>query len=67
MIHSEDTVLLKRAGSLKSYQHFKQMAAQVNPYIDKDIKDFTTYCINHNISIGGSADLFIVFHFFKSI
>ena len=63
MIRSEDTVLLKRAGSLKSYQHFKQMAAQVNPYIDKDIKDFTTYCINHNISIGGSADLFIVFHF----
>lgn len=63
MIHSEDTVLLKRAGSLKDYQHYKQMAAQVNPYIDKDIKDFTKYCINHNISIGGSADLLIVFHF----
>lgn len=63
MIHCEDTVLLKRAGNLKNYQHFKQMAAQVNPYIDKDIKKFTSYCINHHISIGGSADLFIVFYF----
>ncbi len=63
MIHSEDTVLLKRAGSLKDYQHYKQMAAQVNPYIDKDIINFTSYCIKHHISIGGSADLFIVFHF----
>ena len=63
MIHSEDTVLLNRAKSLENYQHFKSMASQVNPYIDKDIKDFTEYCINHHISFGGSADLFIVFQF----
>ncbi|AUD64281.1 holo-ACP synthase CitX [Tenericutes bacterium MZ-XQ] len=63
MIHSEDTVLLNRSGSLENYQHFKAMSSQVNPYIDKDIKDFTNYCIKHNISFGGSADLFIVFQF----
>lgn len=63
MIHAEDTVLLNRAKSLENYQHFKSMASQVNPYIDKDIKDFTQYCIHHNISFGGSADLFIVFQF----
>ena len=67
MIHSEDTVLLKRAGSLKNYQHFKQMAAQVNPYVKSDVKSFTKYCINHHISIGGSADLFIVFHFLNQV
>jgi len=65
MIHSEDTVLLNRAMTLENYQHYKSMASQVNPYIDKDIKDFTNYCIKHNISFGGSADLFIVLHFIK--
>jgi len=65
MIHSEDTVLLNRAKSLENYQHYKSMASQVNPYIDKDIKDFTNYCIKHNISFGGSADLFIVLQFIK--
>jgi len=67
MQHCEDTVLLKRSGSLSNYHHYKQMAAQVNPYVDKDIKSFTTYCINNHISFGGSADLFVVFHFLKYI
>ena len=65
MIHSEDTVLLNRAKSLANYQHFKSMASQVNPYVDKDIKDFTTYCIKNNVSFGGSADLFIIFQFIE--
>lgn len=65
MMHSEDTVLLNRAGSLENYQHFKSIASQVNPYIDKDIHDFTNYCIKHKISFGGSADLLIVFHFMQ--
>ncbi len=63
MTHSEDTVLLKRSGSIENYNKIKEMARKVNPYLEKDILDFTSFCIKNNLSFGGSADLFITFHF----
>lgn len=67
IIHSQDTILLKRSGSLDKYNHIKTMAKKVDPYHDKDIEDFTDFCISNHISFGGSADLFIVFQFLKKI
>lgn len=63
MRNTEDTVLLKRAGSLEKYQQINKLLKDINPYDSSDIKGFTKFCINHNLSFGGSADLFIVFHF----
>jgi holo-ACP synthase CitX len=67
IIHSQDTILLKRSGSLEKYNQIKTMAKKVDPYHDKDIKDFTAFCISNHISFGGSADLFIVFQFLNKI
>lgn len=63
MRNTEDTVLLKRAGSLQNYQQINKLLNDINPYDPSDIKGFTKFCIDHNLSFGGSADLFIVFHF----
>ena len=35
MTHSEDTVLLKRSGSIENYNKIKEMARKVNPYLEK--------------------------------
>lgn len=63
IIHSEDTVLLKRSKSLESYNHIKDLASKIDPYNMKEIIEFSEYCISHHLSFGGSADLFIVFQF----
>lgn len=63
ILNAEDTVLLKRAGSIENYNKVKQLVEKLNPYDSEELLDFTTYCIEENLSFGGSADLFIVFHF----
>lgn len=67
MLHSEDTVLLKRATSLQNYIRVKKMVEKVNAYDEENIIKFSQYCIKQNLSFGGSADLFIVFHFLNLI
>lgn len=67
IIHSQDTILLKRTGTLDNYYKIKAMSKDVDPYNRKEIKDFTAYCIKHHISFGGSADLFIVFQFLNRL
>ncbi|WP_176239138.1 triphosphoribosyl-dephospho-CoA synthase [Mariniplasma anaerobium] len=67
IMHSQDTILLKRSKTLDRYLQIKAMSKQVDPYNEKDIKDFTAYCIKNHISFGGSADLFIVFQFLNKI
>ncbi|MCD4827748.1 MAG: citrate lyase holo-[acyl-carrier protein] synthase [Acholeplasmataceae bacterium] len=67
MINAEDTVLLKRCQTIEKYNQIKNMITKVDPYDIEDIKTFTKYCIKHNLSFGGSADLFIVYQFIKKI
>ena len=52
----EDSVLLKRAGSIEKYNYYKNLIATAN---EKEYKNITKLCIENNISIGGSADVFI--------
>ena len=61
----QDTVLLKRAGSLEKYQYFKQLVASIKEYDLERIAEVTDLCVKNNISFGGSADLLIVTIFLK--
>ncbi|MDD4243910.1 MAG: triphosphoribosyl-dephospho-CoA synthase [Bacilli bacterium] len=61
----QDTVLLKRAGSMERYQYFKQLVTSIKEYDLEKITEVTNFCIENNISFGGSADLLIVTIFLK--
>lgn len=67
ILNSEDSVLLKRAGSIKSYYKVKMMLNNVDVSNEFERKYFTKYAIYRNLSFGGSADLLIVFLFLKNI
>ena len=53
----EDTVLLKRSGSLEKYLYFKDKISSVNLTDREQLKLLNEECLNNNISIGGSADV----------
>lgn len=53
----EDTVLLKRSGSLQKYLYFKDKISSVNIADKTQLQLLNDECINNNISIGGSADV----------
>lgn len=53
----DDTVLLKRSGTLERYLHFKQKISSIDVY-DKSAMDLLNReCIENGISLGGSADV----------
>ena len=62
----EDTVLLKRCNSIEKYNEviykFKNLK-----FNNEEINNLNDYCINNNLSFGGSADLLIVSVFVKKI
>ncbi len=64
---SEDTVLLKRAGSLEFYYQIKDLFKNALFNKKQKIDELNQYCIDHNLSFGGSADLLIVTMFLKRI
>ncbi|MCF7924041.1 MAG: triphosphoribosyl-dephospho-CoA synthase [Candidatus Izimaplasma sp.] len=66
IIEIEDTNLLKRAGSLELYEETKKRFTELE-LNTQDIKNLTNYCIEHNLSFGGSADLLIVTIFIKKL
>lgn len=53
----EDTVLLKRSGSLQRYLYFKNAIVSVDVKNEKQLKLLNEECIENGISIGGSADV----------
>lgn len=62
----EDTTLLKRAKTYDYYLEVKNKFRDLE--INKNsIENLTQYCIKHNLSFGGSADLLIVTIFIKKI
>ena len=65
--HVDDTVLLKRAGSLKAYYEFREMIGSIKEYDIETIDNITDFCINRNLSFGGAADLLVVALLIKKI
>lgn len=63
--HCEDTVLLKRCGSVEKYLFFKNLINSIKEYNESQIKAITEECINNNVSFGGSADLLITTIYLK--
>lgn len=63
----EDTVLLKRAGSLEKYHYFKNLISSIKTYDLELIERITEEAIGDNISIGGAADLLVVTIFIKKV
>ncbi len=60
----DDSVLLKRAGSLKRYEYFKNLIINSQ---SKNKTLITNECIKNNVSIGGSADILICALFIDKI
>lgn len=64
---TEDTVLLKRSMSFTNYQDIKKrFKNSINDTEDK-IVELNDFCINQNLSFGGSADLLIITIFLAKI
>lgn len=62
----DDTVLLKRCNDINKYNLVKDKFKNFKFGID-DINELNEYCLNNNLSFGGSADLLIVCVFIKKI
>lgn len=56
---TDDSVLLKRSGSLEKYYFNKNLITSITKYEKRKIEEITDYCINNNLSLGGCADLLI--------
>ena len=54
----EDSVLLKRAGNFDRYLYFKNLISKL-PDDEREMMRVTDFCVQNNISIGGSADVLI--------
>lgn len=67
ILNSEDSVFLKRAGSLNNYYVYTQMLKNVDVTREFERVEFTKYAIYRNLSFGGSADLLIVLFFILKI
>ena len=63
----EDTVLLKRSGSLEKYNYYKNLVGSIDNYDITKIEEITEECINENISFGGSADILAISIFIKKM
>lgn len=53
----EDTVLLKRSGSLQKYLYFKNAISCIDVNDETRLKSLNEQCVESGISIGGSADV----------
>jgi len=60
ILESEDTVLLKRAGSIERYHEIKNILKSIDMNDPTDVKGFTLFAIQNSLSFGGSADLLVV-------
>lgn len=57
--HIEDTTLIKRS-SVEQYAIIQNRFSSLNIQNEQEINDLTSWCIEHNYSFGGSADLLVV-------
>jgi holo-ACP synthase CitX len=64
---TDDTVLLKRSKDIDRYKEIKNMFRIKINSSEEEIFELDRYCIKHNLSFGGSADLLILAIFLKKI
>ncbi|MGI6781662.1 MAG: triphosphoribosyl-dephospho-CoA synthase [Acholeplasmataceae bacterium] len=57
IIKTNDTVLLKRSGSLDNLKQIKKKFKSLNIDDMDEVNELSDYCIENNLSFGGSADL----------
>jgi triphosphoribosyl-dephospho-CoA synthetase len=55
----DDSVLLKRSGTLERYAYFQKIISSVDIRDKKQVKKVNQECLQNNVSIGGSADVLI--------
>jgi len=67
IITTEDTVLLKRAGSYEKYQAIKEEIGKTDVSNLSEVREMTRKAVAGNLSPGGSADLLITAVFLKEI
>lgn len=67
ILMTEDTVFLKRSGSLEHYQKIKNELNQLDMDQQNEIQKFTQKMIDQKISFGGSADLLVTTIFLQNI
>ena len=67
ILKTEDTVFLKRSGSLKTYENIKHELSLLNMDDITSIRSFTQKMINQHISFGGAADLLVTSIFLQNI
>jgi len=67
ILMTEDSVFLKRAGSLAFYHAIKNEFEKTDVKDPNEAKKWTEYCIFHHLSFGGSADLLITALFLKKL
>lgn len=63
----EDTVLLKRSGTLEKYNYFKNLVGTIDVYDEVRIEEVTRECVKNNISFGGAADILAISIFIKKM
>lgn len=63
----DDTVLLKRTGSYERYQKIKEIFKKHIHSNRANILSLDNYCIENNLSFGGSADLLVLTIFIKRV
>lgn len=54
-----DTVALKRAGSITKYEQIVDLISSIKTYNIDQISQITNICLKENMSFGGSADILI--------
>ena len=67
IINLEDSVFLKRSGSVEKMREHQEKFIKVNFSSNEEIKELTNYCINHNLSFGGAADLLVTIIYLKKL
>lgn len=67
IIHSDDTVFLKRSGSIKRYHEIKEAFRNLDFDDPEKVKAFSDTMIKERLSFGGAADLLITSLFLSQI
>lgn len=60
IINCDDTTTLKRARSINIYNKVKEKFINLNINNQQEINELNKYCIDHNLTFGGAADLLII-------
>lgn len=61
----DDSVLLKRAGSMEKYLEYKELISNAYKLNNEELMKLNQKCIDYNISLGGSCDLLVCALFLK--